>query len=111
MTGITVRTNHVPRDIIDAWELNEQEREEFDYLDWPAIERGETSASFVRYRGTLYDLGEFMSTHTYGLGHAGGFAETHDLQWWDGYLSETFFSAIVVKYVDDGRVIVGQVMT
>lgn len=99
MTGITVRTNHVPRDTIDAWELNEQERKEFDYLDWPAIERGEASASFVRYRGTLYDLGEFMSTHT------------HDLQSWDGYLSETFFSAIVVKYVDDGRVIVGQVMT
>src|SRR5690606_105571 len=101
MTGITVRTNHVPRDTVDAWELNEQEREEFDYLDWPAIERGEASASFVRYRGTLYDLGEFMSTHTHGP----------DLQWWDGYLSETFFSAIVVKYVDDERVIVGQVMT
>jgi len=99
MTEITVRTNHVPRDIIDAWELSEQEREEFDYLDWPAIERGEASASFVRYRGTLYDLGEFM------------LPETHDLQCWDGYLSETFFSAIVVKYVDDGRVIVGRVMT
>lgn len=111
MTEITVRTNRVPRDVIDASELSEREREMFDYLDWPAIERGEASASFVRYRGTLYDLSEFMSTHAHGLGHVGGFTETHDMQWWDGYLSETFFSAIVVKYVDDERVIVGLVMT
>ena len=107
MRGIRVTTNNVPRLLVDARDLTAQEREEFDYIDWSAIERGEDSATFFRYRGTLYDLGEFMNMGRHGLGHAGGFAETHGLTEWDGYMSESFFSAILVKYVDDDHVIVG----
>ncbi len=66
MNETKIITNNVPRDIINAFELSERERAEFDYLDWPAMERGELSASFFRYRGILYDLSQFMtlsSTH------------------------------------------------
>ena len=58
--ALKFRTNWHRRPIIDAWELTPAERLEFDYLDWPAIERGEDSASFVRYRGDLHDLGDVM---------------------------------------------------
>lgn|SRR5487761_1389650 len=103
-----VITNNMPRDIIDAGELTPAERAEFDYLDWPAMERGEDSASFFRYRGQLYDLGEFSVD--YGIAKGSGLPD--HLSRWDGYMSDSFFSAIVVRYVNDNeQVVIGTVLT
>jgi hypothetical protein len=95
-----VTTNWQARDLIDGSELTKEDREEFDYLDWDKIERGEDSASFFRYKGTLYDLGEFMAVPAYS-----------NLPWrdWDGYQSDTYFSGLLVKYTEDCEgVIVGR---
>ncbi|TCC19950.1 hypothetical protein [Kribbella sindirgiensis] len=102
-----VITNNVPRDIVDACELTPREREEFDYLKWEKIDAGEDSASFVRFKGELYDLGEF--TADYGITKDSGLPE--HLSRWDGYMSEHAFSAIVVRFERPGceRVIVGRV--
>lgn len=92
----TIITNYVPRDVVDAYELTSAERAEFDYLDWDAIERGEDSASFFRYKGRVYDLGEFER------------ATGPELAGWDGMRADSFFSGLVVRYVDEfERVIVG----
>ena len=108
MEGVRVVTNNVPRDVIEAWELSPSEREDFDYLDWPAIERGEDSASFFRYKGELYDLGEFSAD--YGITKGAGLPE--HLSNWHGYQSDSFFSATVVRYVEScERVIVGRVFS
>lgn len=97
---IRIITNEAPRDIVDAYELSADERAEFDYLDWDAIEAGSDSATFFRYKGTTYDLGEFMST--------GGLPEFNPLRKWDGYCSDSFFSGIVVRFSEDmEQVIVG----
>lgn len=97
---VTVTTNNVPRLVIDDYQLTEKEQKEFDYLDWEAIKEGRESASFFRYGGRLYDLGEFTIT-----------SELRDatLARWDGYMSDSFFSGIVVRYVKDDSdyVIVG----
>lgn len=89
---IRIVTNHHPRPTLQAWDLTPAERAEFDYLDWEAIDNGEDSAEFFRYRGTLYDLGEFMTTS--------GLPEFNPLRKWHGYLSDSFFSGIVVRYLD-----------
>jgi hypothetical protein len=86
-----VTTDHKPRDIIDASGLTPAEREEFDYLKWEAIDAGKDSASFVRYRGQLYDLGECMALHAGPLADAG----------WQGYWGESYFSAVVMHYAGD----------
>lgn len=100
---ITVKTNNVPRDVIDAWELSAAEREQFDYLNWSAIEAGEDSASFFRYRGELYDLGEFEVWDNPASPTRGE---------WDGFRSDSFFSGLAVRYVDDfERVVVGLVLS
>ncbi len=105
--GYTIRTNNVPRDIIDGWELTPAEREEFDFLDWEAIEQGRDSASFFRYRGELYYLGNFLRTDFNGFTDAGP-----PLRAWDGYESDSFFSGTLVRYADDGeRVVVGRYYT
>lgn len=97
--ALTITTNNVPRDIVDAWQLNDKEQAEFDYLDWPAIKDGNASASFFRYRGQLYDLAEFSTT---------GYGGPDQLSAWDGYASDSVFSGTVVRYVDEfERVIVG----
>lgn len=95
---LTIKTNNVPRPIIRAWVLTNKEREEFDYLDWAAIDDGRDDADFFRYKGQLYDLGEFMRTPNSG-----------DFDSWDGYRSDSFFSGLLVKFANDFEdVIVGR---
>ena len=99
MSEATVITNNVPRDIVDAWELSADERSEFDYFDWKKVESGDESASFVRYKGELLDLGEFMVWDN----------PSSPLGDWHGFRSDTFFSGTLVRYVEDfDRIIVGR---
>ena len=99
----TFTTNHHPRPIIDGWELAPTERQSFDYIDWPAVERGEDSASFVRYQGELIDLGDVMRA-----------GEDMRALGWDGFNSDSFFSGLAFRYMDvdgDQCVIVARVTT
>lgn len=120
--GLKITTNNVPRDIVEAYQLTEKERKEFDYLDWEAIERGEDSASFVRYRGELYILTDFVRISPMGSNHVGPMGchynmteADRELARWDGILTESFFSGIVLRYYRDeygrtdcDRVVVGR---
>lgn len=103
--GIRIFTNNARREIVDAYSLPADVRSEFDYLDWEAIENGNDSASFVCYRGTWFDLGDVPAVD------AVSFPEGHPFRNWHGYVSDTFFSGTVFRYVnDDGEdsVIVGR---
>jgi hypothetical protein len=103
-----VITNNHHRDVVGAWELTADERAEFDYLDWEAIEEGRDSASFFRYRGELHDLGEF--TANWGISRDSGLPDA--LAGWDGYRADSFFSALVVRFVDDNEgVVVGLMLS
>jgi hypothetical protein len=95
-----VYTNNRPREIVYGYELNRSQRKEFDYVDWEKVESGEENPQFFKYKGELYDVGEFMPTT--GL---------HDskLTKWDGYHSDTSFSGMVIKFTPDfEHVIVGR---
>ena len=95
---IEIVTNHMPRLLIDAYQLTEKERAEFDYLDWQAIDSGNDSVTFFRYKGRLYDLGEFMRIEN-----------NSELQGWHGYSSHGFFNGMLIKLCDDNNyIIVGQ---
>jgi hypothetical protein len=93
-----VITNNQPRLLIDAYQLTLKERKEFDYLDWRAIDKGTDSATFFRYGGDLYDLGNFMRV-----------PEGSDLAPWEGYYGDSYFSGTLIKQSDDSDyVIVGR---
>jgi hypothetical protein len=92
---LTIITNNVPRDVLDAHELTVRERAEFDYIDWDAIEAGRDSASFVRYKGYTYDLGDVESTR-----------QVAAFRGWDGFVSDSFFSGVLFRYCDDYEQIV-----
>lgn len=83
-------TNNHRREIIRDWQVPPAVREQFDYINWAACERGEDSASFVQYRGEWYDLGDVMRA-TGEIAAAG----------WDGFNSDSFFSGIAFKWGTD----------
>ena len=86
-------TNNVPRNLIYGYELSESEKSEFDYLDYI------DSRDFFRYRGSVYDLSEFMVWDNPA-------SPTRDN--WDGFRSDSYFSALVIRYVNDfEQVVVG----
>ena len=90
---IEVTTNNVPRLLIDGYELTEREAVEFDYVD------DVSELTLVRYKGQLYDIGEFM--------HA---PEELKAQGWNGYSPDTYFSGTVIRLLDNDsdHVIIGQ---
>jgi hypothetical protein len=114
-TAITIRTNNVPRDVINAWELTAAEQAQFDYLDWEAIEDGRDSAQFFRYRGELYDLSQFSRVIHPDAQRAHPMECSEPaFQGWDGYMSDSFFSGMLIRWAHDEnghpdfeRVIVG----
>lgn len=87
---ITIVSNYQPRDVIDYRELEPKERDEFDYIDWDELSYNGYSHDFVRYKGQLYDLEEFQRPHIWAP----------VWNYWDGYMSEGFFSGLLVKFVD-----------
>jgi hypothetical protein len=95
--SVKITTNNVPRPIIDGWDLTPEEREEFDFIDWAAVEAGNDNPAFFRYRGELYYLGDFMRWD--GCGN-------EELLKWDGYNSDSYSTGLLVRYVGDYRVVV-----
>jgi hypothetical protein len=90
-------TNNQARDVLYAWQLTDKERSEFDYHD--DIDSPDCCATFVRYKGQVYDLGEFVNCTQ----SVNGFSD------WHGIRSDTFFSGVLVKYTNDFEsVIVGR---
>jgi hypothetical protein len=90
---VRVITNGVPRPLLDPAELTEREREEFDYLDWAAIDDGRDSAMFVRYRGRTHDLGQFMHVNP---------GDDLDRAGWHGFHADSAFSATLVRFMPNG---------
>lgn len=93
MSELVIRTNHHPRDLIDAYALTPKEREQFDYLDWDAIDAaGTDSATFFRYKGELTSLDSVMRVEPGG--------ELADLGW-DGYVSWGYSNGLLLRFASD----------
>lgn len=93
---LTIRTNHVPRDVLRWFDLSPKEQSEFDYLD---SDDRRMEAEFVRYRGWVYDL------HDMERGW-GGTQMPEPFAGWDNYLSDSYFSGILIKWLNDGEQVV-----
>lgn len=91
---VIVRTNRVPRLLLDWDQLAAAEQSEFDYL---SIDARKWCADFVRYRGVVYDVGEFQRVPR-SLAANGR---------WDGYSPDTYFSGVVFRFADDDHVVMG----
>jgi len=105
---LTITTNNVPRDLLTFYDLTEKERSDFDYV----TEDDQFSLRFFRYRGNAYDSSEFVRIvpRSRQVGWEHGADEDSPLLAWDGIQTDSFFSAIVIRFAPDTdyeRVIVG----
>lgn len=100
-----IRTNNKPRHIVYGFELSDKEKQEFDYLGDDL-----DNAEFFRYKGQVYDLGEFVRIETTRTNAFTTVAEKDSpLAAWHGISSDSYFSGVVVKYTPDYEsVVVGQ---
>lgn len=85
MDKLTIKTSGREYAILCWDDLTTREQGEFDYLD---EQRAQEDASFVRYRGVVYDLNEFSVCPV-------------EMKPWNGYRGDSFFSGVVVRYTDD----------
>jgi|SRR5690554_1535699 len=92
-------TNNVPRHVIYGYELSDEERMDFDYLSEDEL----IWRSFFKYKGEIYDLGEFMRvTDTMTL-------HNDPLKQWHGYMADSYFHGILVRYTESmEEIVVGQ---
>ena len=84
-------TNNIPRQLIFGYELTDKEKTDFNYLD------DIDSHNFIKYKGFIYDVNEFMSTYN-----------MDSLKDWDGYSSDSYFSGVLIKFIDSDYVLMAR---
>jgi hypothetical protein len=88
---IRIVTNNVPRNVLRWHELTDKQRAEFsDYID---TEAKQDEAEFMLYRGVVYDLHDMERQS----------AMPEQFAKWDNYLSDSYFSGILIRWVDEGE--------
>lgn len=99
MDDVTIITNGQARDLLALCDLTPSEASDFDYIT------GEDTYSprLFRYKGAVYDANEFMRAN-------GESAPSHrPFAAWHGVQADTYFSGVLIRYVDDfERIIVGR---
>ena len=93
-----IKTNNQPRDILTWYDLTPAEQNEFDYLE-------EGEGSFFRYKGWVYDLGEFMRIDASIAPHPA----REGWEKWQAYAPGSHFTGVLIRYTSDcEQVIAGQ---
>jgi len=96
--SLKIVTNNVPRNLLFAYELSEKDWKDTCYDEEDQHRAGKEGDTFVKYKDYVYSLADFMRID-----------DNSPLKGWHGYLSETFFSGVVIKYCEDNdQVVLGR---
>jgi len=90
--SLTITTNNQYRLLINGYELTTDERKDFDYYTEDEID----CATFFKFRGQVYDLGEFMRIDNHPDTEFSAYA---------GYRSDSFFSGLLIKLSNCGDMV------
>ena len=86
-----IKCNNKPRQKIYGYQLTDKQKAEFDYIN------DIDSHDFFVYKGEIYDPYDFMRVCDW---HNNPFDGYH------GYISESFFSGILIKFCEDSDYII-----
>ena len=106
MDKLTITTNNVPRKLLPFFELPDDVRKEFDY-----VSEGEYHEQrFAQFKGRYYDVFDTQGIRVQVPGRRVGWdmcvSADSPLARWDAIISESFFSGVLFRFIDD-RVVVG----
>jgi len=93
---MNIITNNKPRPLLALYELPEKAQAEFDY-----VLPDDGSCRFVKYKGWWHDCFDMQRTTDLS------FSPFHYMGW-HGIASDSYFSGVLVRFVDDDQVIVGR---
>ena len=93
MSDVTIISNNKPRLTLYWHDLTAKEQADHDYLD---SQESQECASFVRYKGYAYNIGEFMRVAK----------DSDHMPGWHGYHSDSYFSGILLKLCDDSDYVI-----
>lgn len=94
MSDVTIISNWQPRVLSYYYELNKREQRKVQ-KEYNLTDEEKGYFKFFKYKGFIYSLSDFIRNDTD--------------PYWDGYHTETAFSAVYCKVVDSSeRVIVGR---
>ncbi len=105
-------TNNHPRDLVPLIDVPTADREDFDYI----TEDEAYSPRLFHYKNSWYDANEFCAIIPPGKDTANPFVhratEDSPLRRWDGIQTDSFFSAVVIRFADRQceTVVVGQAL-
>lgn len=91
MDNIRIKTNRQWRQFLYGYELTEKQAADFDYIDSEDF----PTHNFIKYKGMIYDYGEFMTCST--------LPRDNPLTDWHGHHSDSFFSGVVIRTSSDGE--------
>ena len=98
-------SNHHVRDLLWWYELTDQEKKDQDWV--LSNDNDPDEFQFFRYKGSIYPLCDFLRYPSIW----GSLPD--DFKDWDSYMSDSFFSGILIKFPDpddwdnDNGIIVG----
>lgn len=96
-----VETTGEPVTLLEASEIEEEDRDDFAYMDWDALDAGRDSATFFQYKGRMYDYATLEDNDAQSGITGGGYI-------WDKFMPDSYYSGIVVHETPiDGEIIVG----
>lgn len=108
--SIQIITNNKPYPILTGKDLTPKEKAEFDYINFDDDSGTEYEERFIRYCKQIYDLHEFTRIELVRTNMFTTVVEKDNpLAQWQGIQTDSFFSGIVIKYVNDNeQVIIGR---
>lgn len=86
--AVAITSDKKWRNFTYGYELPKKWRKHFDWIKSDGVY---DNSNFVKYRGWIYSIDEFMSIPVDAGMHG-----------WDGIINETYFSGVVVKISSDG---------
>lgn len=93
--AMQIITNNKPRELIYGYQLTEKEKQDFDWLN------DIDSEQFVQYQGMIIHIGEFVRLSGDSKEYKAGYHSVYGLN---------AFCGVLVKLLDNDRVIVGKVL-
>lgn len=106
MSDTKVITNNHEREIKYIWSMSDSEvkqvKKEFDWIDDSSTVSWDEEG-FIYYRDNWYCLSDFMSLHNKIYCPN----PPEFMRGWDGYLSDSFFSGVLIKLLDSDLCIMG----
>jgi hypothetical protein len=87
--NLQIITDHKWKDFIYGYQLTTEEKKDYNWMDQEELE----TSNFFRYRGSVYSIQDFMRIEN----------GPDEFNGWDGYLSDTFFSGVLIKLSEDGE--------